>query len=153
MTSDIHDAMEQLAGPFHQHFARPRHLRGQAVLLESARTRTLIEAAVAHVYGVGIEELRSRSRGKKAVARSRQIAMYLAHVVCGLSLTEVGELFSRDRTTVAHACSVIEDIRDEPVFDETLELLECVIRNILLPRLPGEPMPPRKARLVETHLR
>ena len=39
--------------------------------------------------------------------------MYLAHVTCGLSLTEVGEVFARDRTTVAHACGRVEDLRDD----------------------------------------
>jgi chromosomal replication initiation ATPase DnaA len=34
-----------------------------------------------------------------------------------VSLTEVGHLFDRDRTTVAHACSLVEDRRDDPDFD------------------------------------
>ena len=32
--------------------------------------------------------------------------MYLAHVGCGVSLTEVGHLFERDRTAVSHACGL-----------------------------------------------
>ena len=59
--------------------------------------------------------------------------MYLAHVGCGLSLTEVGRLFARDRTTVAHACGLIEDRREEPGFDRALELLEGVVRLLTLP--------------------
>jgi chromosomal replication initiation ATPase DnaA len=55
--------------------------------------------------------------------------MYLAHVACGLSLTEAGALFSRDRTTAAHACGVVEDKRDDPAFDVFLDHLEnAVIR-------------------------
>ena len=54
--------------------------------------------------------------------------MYLAHVGCGLTLTEVGRLFARDRTTVAHACGLVEDRREEPPFDRALELLEGVMR-------------------------
>ena len=54
--------------------------------------------------------------------------MYLAHVTCGLSLTEVGQVFARDRTTVAHACSRVEDQRDDPAFDRALELLEGILR-------------------------
>jgi chromosomal replication initiation ATPase DnaA len=46
----------------------------------------------------------------------------------GLSLTEVGNVFARDRTTVAYACSRIEDLRDDPRFDRSLHLLEGVLR-------------------------
>jgi chromosomal replication initiation ATPase DnaA len=56
--------------------------------------------------------------------------MYLAHVACGLSLTEVGRLFARDRTTVAHACGLIEDRRDDAAFDRALELIEGIMRLI-----------------------
>ena len=48
--------------------------------------------------------------------------MYLAHVVCGLSLTEVGALFARDRTTAAHACRVVEDRRDDAELDGRLDI-------------------------------
>ena len=59
--------------------------------------------------------------------------MYLAHVGCGLTFTEVGQLFERDRTTVAHACSCVEDRREIPPFDRALELLEGIMR-LLAPR-------------------
>ena len=57
--------------------------------------------------------------------------MYLAHVVCGLSLTEVGTLFARDRTTVSHACSVVEDRRDDPELDGRLEHLERAVASLI----------------------
>ena len=69
--------------------------------------REAIEQAVVQVFGVGQEDLRCMSRGRANVALARQVAMYLAHVVCGMTLTDTGRLFGRDRTTVAHACSVI----------------------------------------------
>jgi hypothetical protein len=53
--------------------------------------------------------------------------MYLALVPCGFKLTDTGRLFGRDRTTVAHACGVIEDMRDDPLFDRALDLLEWVV--------------------------
>lgn len=61
---------------------------------------------------------------------ARQVAMYIAHVGYGLTLTEVGRLFERDRTTVAHACCVVEARRDDKGFDEAVVLLELVIRAI-----------------------
>lgn len=37
-------------------------------------------------------------------------------------------MFERDRTTVAHACTVIEAARDDASFDRALELLESSAR-------------------------
>jgi hypothetical protein len=67
--------------------------------------REAIEQAVVQVFGVGEEDLRRVTRGRAKVALARQVAMYLAHVVCGLTLTDTGRLFGRDRTTVAHAAA------------------------------------------------
>ena len=39
-------------------------------------------------------------------------------------MAEAGALFGRDRTTVAHACAVIEDRRENPRFDEMVAALE-----------------------------
>lgn len=53
--------------------------------------------------------------------------MYLAHVVGGETLTDIGEHFRRDRTTVAHACRLVEGRRDDPNFDRVLQLLEWAL--------------------------
>ena len=90
-------------------------------------SREAIEQAVIQVFGVGPADLHHTTRGRAKVAQARQVAMYLAHVACGLSLTETGRLFGRDRTTVAHACSVVEDRRDDPLFDRALDLLEWAV--------------------------
>jgi chromosomal replication initiation ATPase DnaA len=50
--------------------------------------------------------------------------MYLAHVHLGLSLSEVGRAFGRDRTTVAHACARIEDSRDDATTERIVACLE-----------------------------
>ncbi len=94
---------------------------------ESARMRRIIEGAIGDIFGVPKSDLSKPSRGKAPVALARQVAMYVAHVTCGLSLTEVGLIFARDRTTVAHACAVVEDKRDDPVFDRALELMEWIV--------------------------
>jgi chromosomal replication initiation ATPase DnaA len=104
-----------------------------APFLTDNHLRCIIEGAVASTFGVGRERLWRPVRGSPPEAFARQVAMYLAHVECGLSLTEVGRLFARDRTTVAHACGLVEDRRDEPAFDRALELLEGVLR-LLSPR-------------------
>lgn len=89
--------------------------------------RAALDATVARVFAVPAEALSSTSRGRAPIAFARQAAMYLAHVGLSLSLTDVGRLFARDRTTVAHACGVVEDRRDDPTLDRTLELLEAAV--------------------------
>ena len=83
-----------------------------------------IIALVARQKNVPIRLLTHTSRSCVAAARARQLAMYLAHVVYGRSLTDVGEAFGRDRTTVSYACSLIEDMRDDPQFDAEVSSLE-----------------------------
>lgn len=95
--------------------------------------RKIIDRAMAHVFAVAEADLYKPSRGKARVALARQVAMYVAHVACGLSFTEIGQLFERDRTTVAHACGVIEDRREDPVFDRALDLLGWVVPAMLAP--------------------
>ena len=101
--------------------------------------RDAIEQAVSQVFGVAGKDLRRATRGRAGVALARQVAMYLAHVGCGLSLTETGRLFDRDRTTVAHACGVIEDRRDDPHFDRVLDLLEWAVPVLTVRPLPPSP--------------
>jgi chromosomal replication initiation ATPase DnaA len=92
--------------------------------------RTSIEQMVAAAFRLDEELLRLPTRGRKNVALARQTAMYLAHTVCGLTLTETGDLFQRDRTTVAHACQVIEDRREDPTFDRAIDMLERSARIV-----------------------
>lgn len=56
--------------------------------------------------------------------------MYLAHVVGRIEYAEVGRLFGRDRTTVKHACAVVEDLRDNAKFDRTMDLLEGIVERL-----------------------
>lgn len=67
------------------------------------------------------------SRCQADTARARQVAMYLAHVSKGISLTAIGTAFGRDRTTVSYACSLIEDLRDDTAFDAELDRLEALL--------------------------
>ncbi len=93
--------------------------------------RQAIDLVVAVVFSVDIHDLRATKRGSPRVAFARQVSMYLAHVGCGLSLTDVGILFARDRSTVAHACCVVEDRRDDPEFDSRLDHLERAIVSLV----------------------
>ena len=86
-----------------------------------------IEAVVSTALGIGLADLRAAQRGCAAAAQARQTAMYLAHVHFGLSLSQVGRNFGRDRTTVAHACARIEDSRDDPKVERVLACLEAAL--------------------------
>jgi hypothetical protein len=83
---------------------------------------------VAAARNVTMAELLCRTRARAEAALARQMAMYLSHVVLGLTLTDIGRVFSRDRTTAAHACAVIEDRRDDPGFEFEMRCLEEAAR-------------------------
>lgn len=89
-----------------------------------------VHDAVAMVYRIEKHLLGHPTRGRSRIAFARQVAMYLAHVTFGLTLTTVGRAFGRDRTTVSHACALVEDARDNPEFDRTLELLEAIAKRL-----------------------
>lgn len=92
--------------------------------LEMAAHTACLHALVGAALRVPVEELSAPTRRKAPIARARQIAMYLAHVALGLSLTRIAIGFGRDRTTAGHACRLIEDLRDTGEFDRTLAFLE-----------------------------
>jgi chromosomal replication initiation ATPase DnaA len=110
--------------------SQPKRVRTAFVGIPDQFMREMLEQAVSRVFEVPGSDLWSGTRGRPRAAFARQVAMYLAHVAWGLTLTEVGTVFSRDRTTVAHACGLIEDLRDDPVLDRSLELLEGVLRAL-----------------------
>lgn len=89
-----------------------------------------VHDAVERVYRIEKGLLKRPTRGRSRVAFARQVAMYLAHVTFGLTLTTVGRAFGRDRTTVSHACALVEDARDNPEFDRTLEIIEAIARHL-----------------------
>ena len=95
----------------------------------ACRARDIVDAAVAAAFIVPLGELRASTRRRASVALARQSAMYLAHVAFGLSFTEVGRAFGRDRTTAAHACRWIEDRRADRGLDTALAELEHALRR------------------------
>ncbi len=86
-----------------------------------------LSGLVADAFDMRPGELSGRTRGCAKVARARQTAMYLARVCLGLTLSEAARLYGRDRTTAAHACRVIEDLRDDPHFDAKIAAIEALL--------------------------
>ncbi|PRD45784.1 hypothetical protein C5748_01115 [Phyllobacterium phragmitis] len=79
---------------------------------------------LAAYFGVPGHELRSGGRCRREVARVRQIGMYVAHTLFGLTMADVAQGFARDRSTVMHACHLIEDMREDKEFDAILAAFE-----------------------------
>ena len=63
---------------------------------------------------------------RRTACHVRQISMYVCHVVLGITMRDIGLAFGRDRTTVSHACGVVEDRRDDPAFDDFIASLERI---------------------------
>lgn len=104
----------------------------QSLHTRSDALKHIVEAAVSVIFSIDMAGLRSGSRGRAQVAQARQVAMYLVHCAFGLSHTEVGRIFKRDRTTVAYACNIVEDRRDDQAFDRTLANLEEIVRRLAI---------------------
>lgn len=91
-----------------------------------ARAR-LVMAAVTLEFGVPNVEVYSPTKGNSRSSFARQIGMYLTHIVYEINLSRVARAYSRDRSTVSHACRVVEEYRDDPIIDEKLDRLEAFL--------------------------
>lgn len=96
------------------------------------QARLALDLAISSVFNVQSGALWAGSRGVRDIAFARQVAMYLAHVSCGMTLTDVGAMFGRDRTTVSHGCLKVEFRRDDPLFDRTLDLLGWALPTLVM---------------------
>ncbi len=119
-------------------------LVGRAITLESAQeelrdllrsherrvTVDEIQRRVAEHFNIRLGEMTSDRRAR-AVARPRQVAMYLTKQLTTRSLPEIGRKFGgRDHTTVIHAVRKIEELKQtDPALAEDVELLRRMLQN------------------------
>jgi len=89
-----------------------------------------IQKRVAEHYNIKFSDMHSARRAR-AVARPRQIAMYLCKLLTTRSLPEIGRKFGgRDHTTVMHAVRKIEELsRVDSSFAEDVELLRRMLEG------------------------
>src|SRR3546814_709934 len=89
-----------------------------------------IQKRVAEHYNIRLSEMYS-SRRARAVARPRQVAMYLSKQLTARSLPEIGRKFGgRDHTTVMHAVRKVEELRaTDNGFAEDIELLRRMLES------------------------
>jgi chromosomal replication initiator protein len=102
------------------------------ILRASDRRVTIdeIQKKVAEHYNVRISDMASARRAR-AVARPRQVAMYLAKALTARSLPEIGRKFGgRDHTTVMHAVKKVEELRAaDAAFAEDVDLLRRMLQG------------------------
>ncbi len=120
------------------------NLFGRPVTLESTQ-EVLHDILKAHDRRVTIEEIQRRvaehfnirltdmssARRARAVARPRQVAMYLAKQLTSRSLPEIGRKFgNRDHTTVMHAVSRVAELMElDAGFAEDVELMRRMLES------------------------
>ncbi|NPD68314.1 chromosomal replication initiator protein DnaA [Lichenicola cladoniae] len=120
------------------------NLFGRSVTLDATQ-EVLHDILKAHDRRVTIEEIQrkvsehwnirltdmSSARRARAVARPRQVAMYLAKQLTSRSLPEIGRKFgNRDHTTVMHAVSRVTELMErDTAFAEDVELLRRMLES------------------------
>ena len=118
------------------------HMMGEPVTLDSTRdllrdllraqerrvTVEEIQKLVADHYNLRLADMLS-SRKERAIARPRQVAMYLVKRLTNRSLPEIGRRFGgRDHTTVMHGVRKIEELKaKDPALAEDVETLEHLL--------------------------
>ena len=102
------------------------------VLRASERRITIeeIQRRVAEHYNIKLSEMSSERRAR-AVARPRQVAMFLSKQLTSRSLPEIGRKFGgRDHTTVMHAVRKIEELRlSDAAIAEDVDLLKRTLES------------------------
>jgi chromosomal replication initiator protein len=90
----------------------------------------LIQKTVADYYKIKVADMYSQKR-TRAIARPRQIAMWISRELTAHSLPEIGEAFGgRDHTTVLHACRTVLDLRTKDShLNNDLHVLEQTIKG------------------------
>ncbi|MGE0109775.1 MAG: helix-turn-helix domain-containing protein, partial [Bdellovibrionales bacterium] len=89
-----------------------------------------IQKKVAEHFNIRVADMHSARRAR-AIARPRQVAMYLAKQLTPRSLPEIGRKFGgRDHTTVIHAVRKIEELSAyDPAFREDVDLLKRLLQG------------------------
>lgn len=89
-----------------------------------------IQKRVAEHWGLRVTDMTS-SRRSRAVARPRQVAMYLAKHFTERSLPEIGRMFgNRDHTTVMYAIARVSELMEaDPEFREQVELMQGLLKR------------------------
>ncbi|WP_416878647.1 helix-turn-helix domain-containing protein [Litorimonas sp.] len=105
---------------------RPPHPK---IIARQTHQAGLAIAAVALEFGIAEPDLIDPPCASPHLRFTRQLAMYLTHIVYELNPTHIARIFLKDRSTVAHALKVIEDCREDAVLDMKIIRLENFLRQ------------------------
>lgn len=114
---------------------------GPAVVRSSAASSGLSERRIvcmvvrqltAELLGVVGDRAEVRRARRRASCHVRQISMYVCHVALSMPYGEIAEAFGVDRTTVSHACHVVEDRRDDAAFDTFVSTVERLAEAVCM---------------------
>lgn len=95
-------------------------------------TPELIIVQTAEMFGLEVDQLKSRSRTRNLV-NARQIAMYVCRELTDLSYPQIGREFGgRDHTTVIHAYEKVASLMNEKL--ETYSDVTALIQSLLSER-------------------
>lgn len=113
--------------------ARPVEPAGTVAFVDILRCRVTWRL-VAELFAAACErDLPEGAARRRPRCHMRQIAMYLSHVVLSVPYQTIATAFGRDRTTVMHACSVVEDRRDDAGYDRFVEQCERCVGAVFAP--------------------
>ncbi|OSQ50312.1 chromosomal replication initiator protein DnaA [Thalassospira alkalitolerans] len=89
-----------------------------------------IQKKVAEHFNIKVSDMHSARRAR-AVARPRQVAMYLSKQLTTHSLPEIGRKFGgRDHTTVMHAVRKVDELHaSDPSLSEDIDLLRRMLES------------------------
>lgn len=99
-----------------------------AVADDQVTTPVEIMNAVGSYFNISVDELTGKSR-QQAIARARQIAMYICREKTDLSLPKIGQVFGgKDHTTVMYAVDKLTALMQErrTVYNQVTEILNAI---------------------------
>lgn len=110
----------------------PTQAAARVALADRRIVCMVVRQLTAELLGVVGDRQEVRRARRRASCHVRQIAMYVCHVALSMSYGEIAEAFGLDRTTVSHACHVVEDRRDDPAFDTFVSTVERLAESVCM---------------------
>jgi phage regulator Rha-like protein len=95
-----------------------------------------VQELVAKAYSLSVEFLLQRDNSPRVV-EPRQVAMYLASQVLGVSMSEIGRQFGKHHTTVMHSVRKVEADRK---VDKNLDAKVSAFTDVIRERLESKPL-------------
>lgn len=102
-----------------------------------------IVRAVANYYSISVESILGRSQSREFVL-PRQVSMYLCRNKLSLSYSHIGDVFSRDHSTVIASIRLIsqkvETEKDHAISVAVQELMRCITSAYKTIEMPKDEM-------------